>query len=59
MCSSRGAFKDTEKYHHAQQQACVKTIRIGGLDNVVDARNALSEHLKCGIDHQHNKVCTS
>jgi hypothetical protein len=30
---------------HAQRQECVKTITFGGLDNVVDARNALSEHL--------------
>ena len=29
----------------AQRQACVRAIIIGGLDNVVDTRNALSEHL--------------
>ena len=36
----------------AQQEACVGAITIGGLDNVVDVRNALSEH-------QHNEACTS
>ena len=30
---------------HAQWRACVRTITIGGLNNVVDVRNALSEHL--------------
>ena len=30
----------------AQRQVCVRAIAIGGLDNVVDVRNALSEHLK-------------
>jgi hypothetical protein len=29
----------------AQRRACVRTIIIGGLDIVVDMRNALSEHL--------------
>ena len=29
----------------AQRQACARTITIGGLDNVVDSRNALSEEL--------------
>jgi hypothetical protein len=29
----------------AQQRICVKAIVVGGLDNVVDARTALSEHL--------------
>ena len=29
----------------AQQQVCVRAITIGGLDNDVDMRNALSEHL--------------
>ena len=30
---------------HAQWQACVRAITIGGLNNVGDSRNALSEHL--------------
>jgi hypothetical protein len=29
----------------AQQQTCVRAITVGGLDNVIDVRNALSEHL--------------
>ena len=29
----------------AQQQACVRAITFGGLNNDVDMRNALSEHL--------------
>ena len=28
-----------------QRRACVRAITIGGLDNAIDARNALSEHL--------------
>ena len=30
---------------HAQRQACVKAIIVVGLENVVDMRNILSEHL--------------
>ena len=28
-----------------QQRACVRAIIVSGLNNVVDAKNALSEHL--------------
>ena len=28
----------------AQQRACARAITVGGLDNVVDMKNALSEH---------------
>ena len=30
---------------HAQHQTYVKTITFGGLDNVIDMRNALGENL--------------
>jgi transposase len=30
---------------HAQIQVFVKAVTVGGLDNDVDVRNALSEHL--------------
>ena len=33
----------------AQQRACVRTIIIGGLGNVVDVGNALSEHLNVAV----------
>ena len=33
-----------------QQQACVKAIIDDGLDNVVDVRNALSEHLNVVVN---------
>ena len=36
----------------AQRRVCVRAITIGGLDNVVDVRNALSEH-------QYSEACTS
>ena len=29
----------------AQRRECVRVMTIGGLDNVVDVRNVLSEHL--------------
>ena len=29
----------------AQQRVCVRAITVGGVDNVVDVRNALNEHL--------------
>ena len=34
-----------ESITFAKKLACARAITIGGLDNVVDARNALSEHL--------------
>ena len=33
----------------AQRRACVRAIIVGGLDNVVDMRNALSEHLNVAV----------
>ena len=40
-----------QKITPTQRRVCVTTITIGGLDNVVDVTNALSEH-------QHNEACT-
>jgi hypothetical protein len=45
---------------HAQWRACVRAITIGGLNNVVDVRNASIEWaLECGSEYQQNEVCTS
>ena len=53
MCSSCGAFKRRapKKYHPCSTMSVCKTIIIGGLDNVVDMRNALSEHLNVVVSN--------
>ena len=43
----------------SQRRVCIRAITIGVLDNVVDVRSALGEHLNVVVRHQHSEACTS